>query len=189
LGPHRPREGTSGRASRRSYRQDEEKSSIATILWACLTQRIGSRTRGETVAERDSNPLHNNNVVAIALRDWGRVIQRSVFDLYILEDRFRERNWGAIPCGLNRIQPIAGRVRWPRRARELTRLLLEKREGWMEILQPVRKDAATISLELKCGSDEEMNNPRELLIRMGCAERAEEITKFAIPSVMQEIVN
>jgi len=44
--------------------------------------------------------LGRGDLVTIALRDWGRAIQRPVHDIYILEDRFRELEWQAIPCGL-----------------------------------------------------------------------------------------
>jgi len=37
------------------------------------------------------------DLVTVALRDWGRAIQRPVYDIYILEDRFRELEWQTIP--------------------------------------------------------------------------------------------
>jgi len=56
--------------------------------------------------------LGRGDLVTIALRDWGRAIQRPVHDIYILEDRFRELEWQAIPCGLAHVQPIGGKLRW-----------------------------------------------------------------------------
>jgi len=109
------------------------------------------------------------DLVTVALRDWGRTIQRPVYDMYLLEDRFRELEWQAIPCGLAHIQPIGGRSRWPRRARELTRLLLEKREGWIKILGSIRDEAAIIALEVKRESMDEMSSLTDLLVEMGCA--------------------
>jgi len=93
--------------------------------------------------------LERGNLVTVALRDWGRVIRRPVHDMYILENRFRELEWQAIPCGLAHIRHIGARSRWPRKAKELTRLLLEKREGWIRILGSIRDEAAIIALELK----------------------------------------
>jgi len=57
--------------------------------------------------------LGEGDMVTIALRDWGRAIQRPYHDIYILEDRFRELEWQAIPCGLGHIQPVGARTRWP----------------------------------------------------------------------------
>jgi len=129
--------------------------------------------------------LGKGDLVTVALRDWGRAIQRPVYDIYILEDRFRELEWQAIPCGLAHIQPIGGRPRWPRKARELTRLLLEKREGWIRILGSIRDEAAIIALELKRESLDEMGSLTDLLIGMGCAQYTDNKIAAAMPGILE----
>ncbi|KYN09261.1 hypothetical protein ALC57_18625 [Trachymyrmex cornetzi] len=115
--------------------------------------------------------LEGKHTVMVALRDWGRVIQRPVTDMYILEDRFRELNWQAISCGL-----VGARSRWSRNSRALTRLLLGKREGWMRILEFIEDYAAIITLELKRESEDETSSLKDLLISMGCALHTESST-------------
>jgi len=128
--------------------------------------------------------LGSGDLVTIALRDWGRAIQRPVHDIYILEDRFRELEWQAIPCGLAHVQPIGGKSRWPRRAKELTRILLEKREGWMRILGSIRDEAAVIALELRRESMDEMSSLTDLLVGMGCAQYTDKEIAAAIPGIV-----
>jgi len=129
--------------------------------------------------------LGKGDLVTIALRDWGRAIQRPVCDVYILEDRFRELEWQAIPCGLAHVQPVGARPRWPRKAKELTKLLLEKREGWMRILGSVRDEAAVIALELKRESIDEMSSLTDLLVGMGCAQYTDKKIAAAIPGIIE----
>ena len=38
--------------------------------------------------------------MAVALRDWRRIIKRPSFEIYILEEKFRELKKQAIPCVL-----------------------------------------------------------------------------------------
>ncbi|KYQ55615.1 hypothetical protein ALC60_05487 [Trachymyrmex zeteki] len=102
--------------------------------------------------------------------------------MHILEDRFRELNWQAIPCGLAHLCPVGARSRWPRRSRELTRLLLERRERWMRILRSIA-DEAVITLEPKHESEDEMSSLKELLISMGCAQHTEEMLP-TIPGIL-----
>jgi len=128
--------------------------------------------------------LGTGDMVTIALRDWGRAIQRPYHDIYILEDRFRELEWQAIPCGLAHIQPVGARARWPRRAKELTKLFLERREGWMRILGSIREEAAVIALELRRESMDEMSSLTDLLIGMGCAQHTDKEIAPAIPGIL-----
>ncbi|KYN14509.1 hypothetical protein ALC57_13278 [Trachymyrmex cornetzi] len=114
--------------------------------------------------------LESKNMVTVALRDWGRIIQRPIEDMHVLEDRFRELNWQAIPCGLDHLCPIGARSRWPRRSRELTRLLLERREGWMRIIRSIENEGAVITFEPRRESEDEMSSLKNLLISMGCAQ-------------------
>jgi len=130
--------------------------------------------------------LGTGDMVTVALRDWDRAVQRPYHDIYIyiLEDRFRALEWQAIPCGLAHIQPIGARSRWPRRAEELTRLFLEKREGWIRILGSIRDEAAIIALELKRESMDEMSSLTDLLVGMGCAQYTDSKIAAAIPGIL-----
>jgi len=70
----------------------------------CLRYRPDPILLGEIVAIRERKgwqrgivtQLGEGDMVTIALRDWGRAIQRPYHDIYILEDRFRELEWQAI---------------------------------------------------------------------------------------------
>jgi len=83
------------------------------------------------------------------------------------------------PC----VQPIGGRSRWPRRAKELTRLFLERRAGWI-ILGSIRDEAAIIALELKRESMDEMSSLTDLLVGMGCAQYTDNKIAAAIPGIL-----
>lgn len=128
--------------------------------------------------------VERGGVVTVALRDWGRLIIRPISEIYILEDRFRELEWQAIPCGLAHIRPVGARLRWPRKTRELTRVLLERREGWMRIVGSINDEAAIIALEPKRESEDEMSSLTELLIGMGCAQHSDTKISPAIPGIL-----
>jgi len=170
----------------------EDLSRRMTRRGRCLRYRPDPILPGEICAIREGRgwqrgivtQLGKGDMVTIALRDWGRAIQRPYHDIYILEDRFRELEWQAIPCGLTHVQPIGGRARWPRRANELTRLLLEKRLGWMRILDSVRDEAAVIALELKRESINEMGSLTDLLVGMGCAQYTDNKIAAATPGIL-----
>ncbi|KYN22691.1 hypothetical protein ALC57_04469, partial [Trachymyrmex cornetzi] len=117
--------------------------------------------------------LEGKDTVTVALRDWGRVIRRPVTDMYILEDRFRELNW-----------PDSARSRWSRNSRALTRLLLGRREGWMQILESIEDYAAIITLELKRESEDETSSLKDLLISMGCALHTDAKAVPTIPGIL-----
>jgi len=89
-----------------------------------------------------------------------------------------------ILCGLAHVQPIGAKSRWPRKARELTRLLLEKREGWIRILGSIRDEAAIIALELRRESMDEMSSLTDLLVGMGCAQYTNKEIAAALPGIL-----
>ncbi|XP_018376445.1 PREDICTED: uncharacterized protein LOC108769757 [Trachymyrmex cornetzi] len=127
--------------------------------------------------------LEGKDTVTVALRDWGRVIRRPITDMYIL-DRFRELNWQDIPCGLAHLRPVGARSRWSRNSRALTRLLLGRREGWMQILESIEDYAAIITLELKRESEDETSSLKDLLISMGCALHTDAKAVPTIPGIL-----
>ncbi|KYN17048.1 hypothetical protein ALC57_10685 [Trachymyrmex cornetzi] len=64
--------------------------------------------------------INGDGTVAISLRDWGRNVERRLFEVHILEDRFCQLKWQGIPCGLAHTAPFSG-TSWPRRERDLTK--------------------------------------------------------------------
>ncbi|KYN10238.1 hypothetical protein ALC57_17636, partial [Trachymyrmex cornetzi] len=124
--------------------------------------------------------LESKNMVTVALRDWDRIIQRPIEDMHVLE----ELNWQAIPCGLAHLCPVGAKSRWPRRSRELTRLLLERREGWMRIIRSIADVSAVITFEPRRESEDEMSSLKNLLISMGCAQHTDDEIVPTIPSVL-----
>ncbi|XP_024882294.1 uncharacterized protein LOC112461321 [Temnothorax curvispinosus] len=125
--------------------------------------------------------------VTVALRDWGRAVQRPMIEVYILEDRFRQLEWQAIPCGLGHIRPLEGRMRWTRRSIALTKRLVEKREGWIEIRRPVKDEAAIINFRARPESENETRDLAELLVQMGCTQHSEFEEVVAIPGILSFI--
>jgi len=123
--------------------------------------------------------LKGRDMVMVALRD--RVIRRPIINMYILEHRFREMNWQAIPSGLG----PAGLKPSRRKSRALTKTLLGKREKWMRILEPVKTCDAElrITLELRRENEDEMNSLQDLLIAMGCAQHTDAKIVPAIPGI------
>lgn len=128
--------------------------------------------------------IERGDKVTISLRDWGRTIQRPMFEIFTLEDRFRELPWQAIPCGLANIEPVGSRKRWPRRVIELTKTLLERREGWIRIQGSVGDEAAIVNYEPKRESDDELRDLKEMLVRMGCGQDSHVTMVPTVPGIL-----
>ncbi|KAG5342826.1 TDR15 protein, partial [Acromyrmex charruanus] len=134
-------------------------------LFEELTRRMTRRGHmlchrpGELVAIRENRgwqrgiitDINGDGTVAISLRDWGRNMERRLFEVHILEDRFCQLKWQGIPCGLAHTAPFSGSS-WPRKARDLTRFLINQQEGRMSILGTIN-EAALIKLEIRSGGD------------------------------------
>lgn len=167
-----------------------------------LTCRMNRRARflflpfdrilpGEIVAVREGrgwqrgivSRIERGDKVTISLRDWGRTIQRSMFEIFQLEDRFRELRWEAIPCSLAHVEPIGGRKRWPRRVINITKHLLEKREGWIRIRRPLRDEAAVVTFEPKHESEDGLRDLKDILVQMGCAQHSTQEITTAVPGI------
>lgn len=132
---------------------------------------------GELVAIREGRRWQrgiiervSGDTATILLRDWGQIVTRDLFECYTLEDRFREVHWKAIPCGLAYIKPIGSGIYWPDRVNVLTKHLIEGREGTIQIHGSHADEAAAVSFEAVRQSEDEINNLKDLLIRMGCAQ-------------------
>lgn len=78
--------------------------------------------------------IRGDGTAVVALRDWGRIIERPCYDLYILEDKFRQLEWQTIPCALAHTGPDPAKKKWSRRTRQLTQFLMERHEGWISIV-------------------------------------------------------
>jgi len=155
-----------------------------------LRQRPDHVREGELVAVKEDRgwqrglvTRHNRDGTAlIALRDWGRTIERSICEVYLLEDRFRELPWQGIPCGLAYTGPISGNT-WSRKVRELTKLLLERQEGWITILGTLKDEAALVKVKVETEQKNNDINLKEILILLGYARDYEQIRVGAYPSV------
>lgn len=112
------------------------------------------------------------NTVGIALLDWGRTILQSIHEIYDLEKQFRDLGWQAVPCGLVHIQPVGPQGKWGPKARNLAKLIMEKREGWMRIRATPTDHVALIDfrVRLKSEASEEITDLRKQLMLVGCVE-------------------
>jgi len=127
--------------------------------------------------------IRGDGTTVITLLDWGRIVERPYFEIYLLEDRFRELEWQAIPCGLAHTGPNPAKKTWPRRARELTKFLIERREGWISIVGHIEEEAALVTLEVKTESGNETKNLKNLLIDLGYARHTEKALETLHPSI------
>lgn len=126
--------------------------------------------------------IRGDATVVIALKDWGRTIERPCFETYILGDQFRELEWQAIPCALAYTGPDPSRNMWPRRTKELTRFLVDRRDGWISITGNLRGEAALVRLEIKNECGTEIKSLKNILIDLGHAKHSEKILERVHPS-------
>lgn len=131
--------------------------------------REGSRWQRGIVTQID-----RGDVITVFLRDWGRTVQRPLFECYYLDEKFHQQPWQAIPCGLANTKPTGTPTRWSPRVNRITQLLLERRDAWMRIRATHQDEAAAVDLKLERGSDSEVDDPKQLLRYMGCAEHTDQ---------------
>jgi len=105
------------------------------------------------------------------------------FEIYLLEDRFRELECQAIPCGLAHTGSNPAKKKWPRRARELTKFLIERRKGWISIVRHIEEEAALVTLEVKTENGNETKNLKDLLIDLEYARHTEKALETLHPSI------
>ena len=144
------------------------------------------------VAIRDFNSWHRGLVkridrttqmVQIILGDWARIIWRPMNEVFILEDRFRELQWQAIPCGLAYTTPVQNTSVWQTETRHLCRILIEGHKGWMNIVHPFRKNAALVKLHAYAKYNNTGYNLRDTLIRLGHAKLHDKISADVAPNM------
>lgn len=123
-------------------------------------------------------------MVQIVLGDWGRTTWHHANNVYYLEDRFKELPWQAMICGLAYTKAPANKTIWPKRTRQLCQLLLEKQQGWINIILPLRPGAALVKLHMETNSEPRgAYNVRDALIRIGHAELYTKVTADVEPAV------
>lgn len=127
--------------------------------------------------------IRGDATVEVALKDWGRTVERRGFETFILASQFRELEWQAIPCALAHTGPDPSRNMWPRRTKELTRFLVDRRDGWISIVGNIRGEAALVRLEIKNECGTEMKSLKNILIDLGHARHSERVLETVHPSV------
>jgi len=155
-----------------------------------LRHRADHVKEGELVAVKEGRDRqrgfvtrHNRDGTAlIALQDWGRTIERSICEVYLLEDRFRELLWQGILCGLDYTGPINGNT-WSQKVRDLTKLLLDRQEGWITILETLKDEAALVKMKVQSELKNNDVNLKKTLILVGYAQDYEQIRVGAYSSV------
>ena len=122
-------------------------------------------------------------MVQITLGDWARIIWRPMNEVFVLEDRFCELEWQAIPCGLAHTAPAHDTSVWQTETRHLCRVLLEGHKGWMNILHPFRGRAALVKLYAFAKHSNTEYNFRDTLIRLRHAKLHDQISVDVPPNM------
>ena len=154
-----------------------------------LRHRIDHVALGELVTIQESGRwqrgiifgIHADACVSVSLRDWGRVARKPLWEVYYLEECFRDLEWQAIPCALAYTGPDPVTPAWPKRTKEITRLLTEGRTGQVTIIGTMKDEAALVKLELKNERGGKRKNLKDLLLTIGCARHAENILEGVTP--------
>ncbi|KYN05856.1 Tudor domain-containing protein 6 [Cyphomyrmex costatus] len=148
---------------------------------------------GEAVAIREGKgwqrgiitDVNGDRTVAVSLRDWGRNVERPCFEVHILEDRFRQMRWQGIPCGLGYTAPFSGST-WSRKAKDLTKFLINQQEGYISILGTVRDEGALVELKIRSGGNARQYheiNFKETLIKLGYAQHSDNLRTGSHPLI------
>ncbi|XP_067208345.1 uncharacterized protein [Linepithema humile] len=121
--------------------------------------------------------FNENDTVQLMLRDWGAFKRHSKYNLYRLENHFREQSWFAIPCGLAYAGPTTRGLMWSKTTKALTKVLAENHEGWFNIIKPIKDEGALIRLSIVRKREEFARNLLQDLIDLG------EVKKTSTPAV------
>lgn len=127
--------------------------------------------------------FNQDDTVQLMLRDWGALKRHSKYHLYRLENHFREPAWFAIPCGLAYAGPTRRGLRWSTTARTLTRVLAENREGWFNIIKPIKEEGALIRLSIVRKREEFARDLLQDLIDLGEAKKTSTPAVIVYPTV------
>ncbi|KYN06858.1 hypothetical protein ALC62_02242 [Cyphomyrmex costatus] len=137
---------------------------------------------GEAVAIREGRGWQRGVITDV---DWGRSVERPCFEVYILEDRFRQMRWQGISCGLAYIAPFSGSS-WSRKAKDLTKFLINQQEGHISILRTVRDEGALVELKIRSGGNAREYheiNFKETLIKLGYARHSDKLRTGSHPFI------
>lgn len=129
------------------------------------------------------NRFNEDDTVQLMLRDWGTFKRHSKYNLYRLENHFREQSWQAIPCGLAYAEPTTRGLTWPKEARTLTKILAENREGWFKIIKPIKDEGALIRLSLVRKREEFARDLLQDLVDLGQARKTTTPAVTVFPTV------
>ena len=149
--------------------RDEVGFYISHPSLRCSLRRYGYRPRGTKIASRYRTPDSRRQYGLNQSKRLGPSCGTSYSEIYILEDRFCELEWQAIPCALAHIGPFQLRNTWPRRARELIKFFIDRREAWINIIGDVEDEAAIVNLEIRTEYGTEMKNIKDILVDLGHA--------------------
>lgn len=138
------------------YNRDELLELQEKIAWKM--QRRRSRfflwphavRLGLLVAVKEGNEWYRGVITStidttaiINLGDWGRTIKRPFTQLYQLPEQYHRLHWQAFACGIDGIKPVGSSLTWPKKTRDITQLLIENEEGWIQIRNSIGGKAAT----------------------------------------------
>ncbi|XP_020296918.1 tudor domain-containing protein 5-like [Pseudomyrmex gracilis] len=126
---------------------------------------IGDKTWQRGIRTKDLG----ENGVFVFLRDWGTVVHRQKNHIYVLEDKFRELPWQAIPCGLAFTAPDNFAPYWSKRANVMMRLTCEGKGGLMRVrgIAGNRHKEAYVDLKIQMENGGDAVYIRSLLKSLG----------------------
>jgi len=127
------------------------------------------------------NGIEEDGMVTVALLDFGRTIRRNHMEIYTLGDRFRKLKWQGILCELAHLKSTSGGS-WSLRAKKTIKILIEKQEGWVNILGTSNDEAALVELRMRSRTGNEINI-REIMISLGHGEHCTDYRLLPIVEV------
>jgi len=108
--------------------------------------------------------------IAIKLRDWAYTVWRTRSECCLLEDRFRELPWQAIPCVLVGIIPATSKE-WTKNDIDVAKLLFENQRGHITIRYSLSNEIAIVDFIRARHNNVPEADMATLLERVGCAKR------------------
>lgn len=127
----------------------------------------------------------NDDLVKIALRDWGTQVTRDLRTVFQLPDQFAttNRTWEAIPCSLANLLPFGGGQKWRDDDLRLAKFLGEGQRAYIKI-RGSTEDGAGAYVDLTViRSNGHSVNLRELLQILGCGYHWSATTTEAQPGL------
>lgn len=114
------------------------------------------------------NKIDGKNVT-INLGDWGKIVKKTLPQVYRLPERFHQAPWQAFACSLREIQPTGSTTSWPQKSRDIFRLLAEGEEATIRIRRPIGCTAVDVDLLMGVAGGIGRMDMKEALIYLGLA--------------------